>query len=190
MIMNISKSSPGLKTGENYSQYEPEICTQANGQNDEQRAVMIDIFNWSIPLADNIRFELIKRGCDPSQNKSGSFKTVKMENLTGANRYLSANWFFREMLNRTKVTWMVYSSTGGQLYCFCCRLYEPGVNKNSPRFATEFYKWWKLSSWPGSLSSLFDLPWKMENNIKSLIKKGEKSHIVYLTSRYSLARKI
>ena len=104
MIMSISKSSPGLKTGENYSQYEPEICTQANGQNDEQRAVMIDIFNWSIPLADNIRFELIKRGCDPSQNKSGSFKTVKMENLTGANRYLSANWFFREMPNRTKVS--------------------------------------------------------------------------------------
>ena len=48
MIMKMSKSSPVLETGENYFQYEPEICTQASGQNDQQRGVLIGIFNWQI----------------------------------------------------------------------------------------------------------------------------------------------
>ena len=55
-------------------------------------------------MADNIHVELIKRGRDPSQNKSGQFKTAKRENLKGPNCYLSTNWFFREMPNRTKVS--------------------------------------------------------------------------------------
>ena len=39
---------------------------------------------------------------------------------------------------------MVCFPAGGQLYCFCCRRFVPGVNENFSSFVTRFDKWSKL----------------------------------------------
>lgn len=71
---------------------------------------------------------------------------MKSESSQHTNRYLSKNWFYREISGAIKVLriLMVCFPAGGQLYCFCCRRFVPGVNENFSSFVTRFDKWSKL----------------------------------------------
>lgn len=106
-----------------------------------------DVSHWSLPVPDNVRIDIIKKGSEHFQNKEGPFPTVSRHGskIKGDSRHLSQEWFYKPMPSGEKIlrSWMVFSPISNNLYCFCCRLFA--VSNIQTTFTTGFQKWWKLN---------------------------------------------
>ena len=117
--------------------------------NEKNWNILSDASFWNVPVPDNFRVEIIKRGSPSFQNKDGPFCVVTRqdEKAKGDVRKLTKQWFYKMMPNGEKIlrSWMVYSPVSEKLYCFCCRLFAANVTETTSKFITGFDKWWKLS---------------------------------------------
>ncbi|XP_030066678.1 zinc finger MYM-type protein 1-like [Microcaecilia unicolor] len=116
----------------------------------EEMALYADIASWPIPVPDDLRVNLVKRGSEPLQNKDGPFSAVQREGKKnkGGSRYLTTSWFYKSLPKGEKVlrTWMAYSKSKNCLFCFCCRLFADNETKaGTSVFITGFKNWWKLN---------------------------------------------
>ncbi|KAL4718380.1 hypothetical protein ACJJTC_009057 [Scirpophaga incertulas] len=106
-----------------------------------------DVSHWSLPVPDNVRIDIIKKGSEHFQNKEGPFPTVSRHGskIKGDSRHLSQEWFYKPMPSGEKIlrSWMIFSPISNNLYCFCCRLFA--VSNIQTTFTTGFQKWWKLN---------------------------------------------
>lgn len=58
-----------------------------------------DVSHWSLPVPDNVRIDIIKKGSEHFQNKEGLFPTVSRHGskIKGDSRHLSQEWFYKQM---------------------------------------------------------------------------------------------
>lgn len=72
-----------------------------------------DVSHWSLPVPDNVRIDIIKKGSEHFQNKEGLFPTVSRHGskIKGDSRHLSQEWFYKQMPSGEKIlrSWMVFS---------------------------------------------------------------------------------
>nr|XP_033788676.1 zinc finger MYM-type protein 1-like [Geotrypetes seraphini] len=109
-----------------------------------------DIAAWPVPVPDDLRVNLVKKGSEPFQNKNGPFSASQREGKKskGFSRHLTTSWFYKSLPKGEKVlrTWMVYSKSKNCLFCFCCRLFADSETKaGTSVFVTGFKNWWKLN---------------------------------------------
>jgi hypothetical protein len=94
----------------------------------EYVSLNFDVGNWPIPVPDDIKTEIIRRGSTNYQNLEGPFESVQKpgENPKGENRQLNKNWFYKQLPSGEKILtkWMVYSQEKKALFCFCCKLFD------------------------------------------------------------------
>ncbi|XP_012557243.3 uncharacterized protein LOC105844789 [Hydra vulgaris] len=111
--------------------------------------ILSDSSFWNVPILDNFRVEIIKKGSSSFQNKDRLFSIVTKQGARtkGGVRQLSKDWFYKTMPDSEKIlrSWMVYSLVSEKLYFFCCRLFAVNATETTSKFVTGFQKWWKLS---------------------------------------------
>ncbi|XP_070379118.1 zinc finger MYM-type protein 1-like [Dermacentor albipictus] len=107
-----------------------------------------DIGTWAIPIPDDVRVSLVRRGSEPIQNKDGPFPGVTRElgRSKTFSRHLTKSWFYKTSADGSQVlrTWMVYSKSTNSIYCFCCKLFGEGKAAGAC-FVSGFNCWWKLN---------------------------------------------
>ncbi|CAH2284975.1 Hypothetical predicted protein [Pelobates cultripes] len=124
-----------------------------DGEEEEETfrlSVYSDVAAWPVPVPDDLRVDLIKRGSEPFQNRDGPFSPVERqgEKSKGKSQQLTTAWFYKALPNGEKIlrTWMVYSPLKQSLFCFCCRLFAVDDKVTvASSFVTGFQLWWKLN---------------------------------------------
>ena len=78
-----------------------------------------------------MRVEMVKAGPERYQNKKGLFKpairVIKEEDKEKESlSFLSKKWFYKTLKNGDEVlrSWLLYSNSHPELYCFCCKLFQ------------------------------------------------------------------
>jgi len=107
-----------------------------------------DIGNWQLPLSDDFRVELIRRGPDVLRYIEGPFAEKERISMDGktVKRSLNKKWFFSELPCGTRLmrSWLVYSPVKEGLFCFCCTLFSK-VRTEKKFVSDAFQDWWKLN---------------------------------------------
>lgn len=128
----------------------PQQDSDAEEEETDKLSVYSDVAAWPVPVPDDLRVDLIKRGSEPFQNRDGPFSAVERrgEKSKGKSRQLTTAWFYRALPKGEKILrmWMVYSPSKESLFCFCCRLFALDQNVTvTSSFVTGFQMWWKLN---------------------------------------------
>jgi len=103
--------------------------------------IFSDIGYLKYPVADELRFELVKRGAEPLQHTDDPFEVVNGRSLT-------SSWFTCILQNQKTVprTWLLCSPSKGCAFCFCCLLFKAdGQEHGSFGCADGFRTWKKLN---------------------------------------------
>ncbi|XP_040286004.1 zinc finger MYM-type protein 1-like [Bufo bufo] len=154
----LEDGNPSTESTENYNE-ERGFCRRQHQQEEnfdeeeemDRLSVYLDVADWPIPVPDDLRVGLIKRGSEPFQNTKGPFSVVqrKGEKSKGKSRQLTTAWFYKTLPNGDKVlrTWMVNSPSKESLFCFCCRLFalDDKTTTGTSGFVTGFQAWLKLN---------------------------------------------
>ncbi|XP_077341212.1 zinc finger MYM-type protein 1-like [Lithobates pipiens] len=128
----------------------PQQDSDEEAEQTDKLSVYSDVAAWPVPVPDELRVDLIKRGSEPFQNRDGPFSAVERrgEKSKGKSRQLTTAWFYKALPNGETIlrTWMVYSPSKQSLFCFCCRLFALDEKLTvTSSFVTGFQLWWKLN---------------------------------------------
>ena len=93
---------------------------------------------------------MVKVGPKRHQNREGPFKpairVIKEGDKEKESNFLSRKGFYKILKNGDEVlrSWLLYSNSHLELYCFCCKLFRS--RNNSSQFVTKpFVNFWYLN---------------------------------------------
>lgn len=120
-----------------------------NSENITEQQIYSEVGYRPVPLLDNLRIGIIKRGSECVQNKEGPFDAVERPGEKSKHViWQLTKMVFKLMPDNKKILrkWMVDSHLNKSLYCCCCKRFTGDENKPGiSSFVTGFRTWWKLN---------------------------------------------